>query len=289
MSDCSTPDHRHVGLQDRRQQVALRHDLLVHEVEVVADVAEVLRDGGLDVEQRAAREPGHRGEQRVHGAVEVAHLAAELVDALNRRGGAGEDDLLELLDVTLDLLDHRRVVVDDLVEDRPERRRRPCTQQLRALLQAQPGSVEVARRALAHGDQEAPPEEDRDLAELDDVAVGHVAGRAQDDERDAILVLLDLGAEVEALRVLDRELVQAEDLLHRLELLGRRLDHPEPDEAGIAAADRGRVLGPHRALVLPPALPVMRAIDDHGARSMLLTRFGGKFVSPVVCEGLLRA
>ena len=155
MSDCCDADHGHVRLQDRRQQVALRDDLLVDEVEVVADVAEVLPDRGRHVEQVAARERRDRHEQRVHGAVEVAHLAAQQVDPLDRRDAAGEDRLLDLLDVALELLDDRRVVVDDLVEDRPQRRQRPLAQQLRPLLQPQPRGVQVARRALADGDDEA--------------------------------------------------------------------------------------------------------------------------------------
>ena len=41
-SFCSTEIDRHVGLQDRGEQVALGDDLLVDELEVVVDVAEVL-------------------------------------------------------------------------------------------------------------------------------------------------------------------------------------------------------------------------------------------------------
>ena len=78
-----------------------------------------------------------------------------------------------------------------------------------------------------------------DLAELDLLALVDVARGAQDDEGDAALVLLDLRAQVEALRVLDGELVQAEDVAaRRVELLRRRLDHAEPHEARVAPADR---------------------------------------------------
>ena len=62
---------------------------------------------------------------------------------------------LDLLDVALEPLDDRRVVVDDLVEDRPQHRGRALAEQLRPLLEPQPGAVQVARDALADGDHEA--------------------------------------------------------------------------------------------------------------------------------------
>ena len=46
-SFCSALVDRHVGLQDRRQQVALGDDLLVDELQVVVDVAEVLPQPSL--------------------------------------------------------------------------------------------------------------------------------------------------------------------------------------------------------------------------------------------------
>ncbi len=199
----------------------------------------------------------------MHGAVEVAHLAAQVVDPLHGRDRAREHELLDLLDVALELDDDGRVVVDDLVEDRPQRRRRALAQERRARLQAEPRPVQVARRALAHRDHEGRAEEDRDLAELDLLALRDVPRGPQDHEGDALVVLLDLRAQVEALRVLHRELVQPEDALQALELLGRRIDHAEPHEAGVAAADRGGVLGPHRPFLLPAPIVVVGAVDDH--------------------------
>jgi hypothetical protein len=55
--------------------------------------------------------------------------------------------------------------------------------------------------------------------------------------------LLELGSQVEALRVLHREVVKAKLLLHERELGRVRLDHAEPHEASVAveADPRGLV------------------------------------------------
>ena len=106
-------------------------------------------------------------------------------------------------------------------------------------------------------------DEDRDLAELDLLALVDVAGRAQHDERDAAVVLLDLRAQVEALRVLDGELVQPERVLHVRELLLGRLDHAEPDEPVVVRQIEAASRGLHLALVLAAPVAVVRAVDDH--------------------------
>ena len=82
----------------------------------------------------------------MHGAVEVGRLAAQEVDALGRRGGRAEDRPLDLLDVALEALDHRRVVVDHLVQHRPQDGGRSLLEQLRPLLEPQPRAVQVAGR-----------------------------------------------------------------------------------------------------------------------------------------------
>jgi hypothetical protein len=229
---------------------------------VVVHVPEVRLQDRRDVGDRAALHAVERREQRVHRAVEVGHLAAQGVDPLGRRDGAREHGLLNLLDVALEALDDRRVVVDDLVEDGPERRRGPGGEQVRVGLEPQPGAVQVARDALAHGDHEARADEDRDLAELDLLALGVVARRAQDHEVHLALVLLDLRAQVERLGVLDGELVQAEAVADPSQLLRVGLDHAEPDETALAAA-LGGLVGCDRADVLTTPIEVVRAIDDH--------------------------
>src|SRR6478609_5086917 len=98
------------------------------------------------------------------------------------------------------------------------------------LLETKAGPVQLARDALPHGDHEARAEEDADLAELDFLARLVVPRRAQDHELDALLELLELRAEVERLGILHRELVQAKVPPHLGQLLGARLEEPQPDE-----------------------------------------------------------
>src|SRR5215471_7710539 len=111
-------EDRHVGLQHRAEEVTLRGNLLLHKEQVVLDVAQVWpqlpgQGGALD--------RGDHGEQRVDGAVEVGRLVAQRVDPLGGRDAAGEHRGLDLVDVALEPANDGRVVVNDLVEDRPER------------------------------------------------------------------------------------------------------------------------------------------------------------------------
>ena len=68
-----------------------------------------------------------------------------------------------------------------------------------------------------------------DLAEVDDLAILVIMSRLQDDE-DVLVVVLDLRSLVRILRVLDGELVQAEQLLQALQLAGLGLVDADPDE-----------------------------------------------------------
>ena len=79
-------------------------------------------------------------EQRPRRALELDHLAGQLVDAPRHRRIAVEDLRLDLVDVLLDAGDDRRIAVDDGVEDGVQNRLRTHRQQLR-----------VVFHALAHG------------------------------------------------------------------------------------------------------------------------------------------
>ena len=182
-------------------------------------VAEVRHELVGDGAERSTLERVDRRQQRMDGAVEVADLAAQEVDPLGRCGRAREHGLLDLLDVPLEAFDHRRVVVDDLVEDRPEHRVGTGSQEILVLLEAQAGRVELAGHSLPHRDHEARAEEDGDLAELDLLALVDVVRGAQDDEPH-VVVALELRSQMERLRVLHGELVEAEALANLLELLG---------------------------------------------------------------------
>ena len=123
----------------------------------------------------------------------------------------GEDLGLDLGDVVVDPVDHRLVVVDDLVDDRPHGRRRARLEQLRVRLEPLAHAGELARGAVAHGDHVRRRDEQHDLAELDLLLVVVVARGAQDDEV-GVVVVLELRPLVGAVGVLERELVQVEAL-----------------------------------------------------------------------------
>lgn len=79
------------------------------------------------------------------------------------------------------------------------------------------------------------------------------------------VVVLELGALMGALGVLDGQLVEAEALGDLTELLGAGLEEPQPDElALLVAADAARGdVERQLALVLALAVLVVGAVDDH--------------------------
>src|SRR6185295_9587344 len=89
-------------------------------------------------------------------------------------------------------------------------------------------------------------------------------GLEHDEQR--LAVDLELRALVRLDRVLDGELVEVELAADGVELLGRRLVHAEPDEAGPVVA--GGLRGLLEVEIAPAALAVLvdGAVDDHAAR-----------------------
>ncbi len=128
-------DNGYVRLEYGAEQVALRDHLLVYLEHVVPDVAQVRLQFG----RRRAFAGDDHPDQRVNGTVEVGGLPAERIDPLGRRDAAGEDGGLNLVDVVLQPGHHRRVPVDHLIQDRPERRYAAEGQQLGPLLKPLPG------------------------------------------------------------------------------------------------------------------------------------------------------
>ena len=152
------------------------------------------------------------------------------------------------------------------------------------MFEPRPCAAQLTGDALANGDDELRRQEHADLAELDLLGRVVVPGRAQDHQLHLAVVGLDLGSHVERLRVLDGEFVQAEALAHPVEFVGRRLEHPQPDEAALLVTGR-RLLDRHRANALAASVPVVRAVDDHreppSARSVLAADYER---SPGICS-----
>ena len=144
-------------------------------------------------------------------------------------GVAAEDLGLDGHGGVLEAVEHRLVVVDDLLDDGGEHRRRAEGEVLGIAGQV---VAEVAQRAglpVAHADDEVLPEQHRHLAELRLLGGGVVAGGAQHEGRGVVLDgehrplvgpqhLVDLG-------LLDAEAVEGV-----AQLLGRRHAQAQPHE-----------------------------------------------------------
>ena len=136
--------------------------------------------------------------------------------------------------------------------------------------------------AVADGDHEVGPDEDHDLAGLDDLAgqrhrlVLDVVDRLEHQEQ-RVVVALELRSLVGVHRVLDGQRVQAENLCHRLHLVLVGLMKTDPDEGGLAAGFEFAGLGQGRRVGVlagqPGAVDVDGAVD-HRARDGDVDAFG---------------
>ncbi len=217
-------DQRKVCLERRGELVALAEKLLVDPAHVVVEIAEVPEQAAVDRREQAPLERVEGRKEWMDGAVEVRDLLLELVDPLRQVLAAGEDRALGVLDVALEPVHDRLVVVDDRVEDGPDRGGRPCPREVRVLLQMLARSLVVAGLVVADRDDEADAEEEVELAEDHLAVLGVVPGRPVDDEVE-VVVGLDLRTLVREGRVLDGELVQSEvpaHFRHQLRRTGRR-------------------------------------------------------------------
>jgi hypothetical protein len=195
--------------------------------------------------------------------VELDHLALEQVDAFGRVGALLREDLgLDLLDVVVEPVDHRLVVVHHPVQDGVQHRPGAEAEQVGAALDALADVAEGAGRLVADRDHELGAEEQHDLAELDGLVGLDVAGRLEDHEQ-GVVVDLQLGSLVGVDGVLDGQLVQVELAPHRRELGRVGLVQADPDEGvvgtgGLVGLVQGELARP------PPAVLVDGAVDDHG-------------------------
>jgi hypothetical protein len=194
--------------------------------------------------------------------MELERLALQEVDPLGRiRPGGGEDLGLHLGNVVFEAVDDRLVVVDDPVEDRVEDGARPALEKLRAFLEAAAHLGKAARRPVPYRDDEGFAHEKEDLAEVDLLGVLLVPGGLEDDE-ERVVEHVELGTLVRLDGVLDGQLVEAELLPDRSELLLRRLVKADPDEVPRLARRFERV-GDGQPAFAPDPVLVNRAVDDH--------------------------
>ena len=182
----------------------------------------------------------------------------------------GEDLLLDLLDVVVDPVDDGRVVVDDLVDDRPDDRRRAAPRRSSGCSSSRrrAGASSLAspwRTAITY----PVADEEVDLAELDLLLGVVVAGGPQHDEQ-RVLVVLELRPLVRVRPRPRGQLVQAEHLADALELLVARAPSAP---ARRTRRRRRRAWPPPRAasgpLVLALPVAVVGAVDDHAVVAAL--------------------
>jgi hypothetical protein len=192
--------------------------------------------------------------------------------------------VLDLLDLLLDHLEHRHVVVDDEIEDRVEDVILAVREHLRGCLAAQPHRLVGHRGAVAHRDDVAAADEEMRLAE-GDAAVDHLR-RAGDDEQ-AVAVLLDLRPLMGVARILDGEVVQAELALNPpQELVGRLVQADPHDVAGLFGPRAGIL---DRNVDDAAAADIDAGRDDAGlvcGRRRDRRRFGGGDFGGDFCGGL---
>ena len=119
--------------------------------------------------------------------------------------------VLDLVDLLLDLLQHRHVVVDDEVEDGVEDEVLALGERRRAALPMLPDRRVGRRGAVPDADDVALADEEMRLAE-GDAAADELGGARHDEQR--VAILLELRPLVRVLGVLDGEVVQVELVLH---------------------------------------------------------------------------
>ena len=168
--------------------------------------------------------------ERVRGPSELQHLALEPVD----RGdvgvlGPGEHLLLDAFHVIRQRPLDEHVVVDHAVHDRVQHRGWAQGQLVAVELEAVAHVAQRVALTATDRDDEAVPDEDHDLTGLDVGGLLEIAQGLQHRE-DAAFVRLDLGPLVALDRVLDRERVQRQLVVDRVELRVGRVLEPDPDE-----------------------------------------------------------
>ena len=138
-----------------------------------------------------------------------------------------------MLRARLELIEHREVAVDDVIDQRVEDEPGAVAQQLGLALGPRAHGGKAQLRAMADGEHVVRADEHADLAdaqvvrpvfELDEL------DRMEHGEQ-RVAVLLDLRALVSFARILDRQFVQAEFVRDLVELGLSGLEQRDPDEA----------------------------------------------------------
>ncbi len=171
-----------------------------------------------------------------------------------------EDLLFQLLQLLLELVDDREVLIDDEVHDRVEDESGTLPQEMRRRFTTVTHLGVGERSTVSNRHDVARAEESVGLAE------GHFAAprqslRGAQHHEQRIAVFLDLRPLVGAVSVLDGEVVEAELLLDLPQQILVRLVEADPDELALEAQDLADILEIDGAHAL--AVGIRHAVDDH--------------------------
>ena len=181
-----------------------------------------------------------------------------------RRASCGsrllEHLLLELVEPLLELVDLRPVVVDHRVDDAVQQHGRALAEHPRVAGADLADLADRARHARVHGHEEPLAEEEIDVLRPEAVLRGAEVD-AVEDQVEIVAVGFDLGMMELRQRVLDRQLVEVEDVGEDARLLRRRADRdrPRPRRRCRAAARPGP---PRSTGVVAAALRACRPADQ---------------------------
>jgi hypothetical protein len=148
----------------------------------------------------------HQGPDRVSQAQQVASQQIKPLD-LRPCHRARKHERFHGLDFFLDGFEHRRVVIDDEIEDGVEDIVFAARQRSRTAFAAFAYRRIGRRRAMADGNKISFADEQMSLAKCDAVA-NELRGARHDEQR--VAILLDLRPLVGVVRILDGEIVQLE-------------------------------------------------------------------------------
>jgi len=125
-------------------------------------------------------------------------------------------------------------------------------------------------RAAPLSDHESRRDEDGELAELHLFRLVVVTGGAQVDQPHLPGVVLDLRPVMQVHCVLDRQLMQAEDVADPSQFPRLGLEQSQPHKAA-PGGPAGRLRRGHQALTGPVAVLVVSTVDDHRGLLMSLS------------------
>src|SRR6266478_2903789 len=217
------------------KNLSKRVDLLLNCPDVVRDVAEQRLHGGPHHRQVVMLKPAanlHQGPDRVSQAQQVASQQIKPLD-LRPCHCARKHQRLHGLDFLLDGFEHRRIVIDDEIEDGVEDIVLAAGQRPRAALAALAYRRIGRRRAMTDRNKISFADEQMSLAKCDAVA-NELSGARHDEQ--PVAILLDLRSLVGVVRVLDGEIVQLELLLYAGQERDIRFVQPDPHHMARPAA-----------------------------------------------------